>query len=40
MRGRGTECDSVCVCVEGQGKADVCVNWVVCVRCDIAIDPA
>lgn len=39
MRG-GMECDSVHVCVEGQRKADMCVNWMVCVRCDIAIDPA
>lgn len=39
MRG-GMECDSVHVSVEGQSKADMCVNWVVCVRCDIAIDPA
>lgn len=39
MRG-GMECDSVHVGVEGQSKADTCVNLVVCVRCDIAIDPA
>lgn len=37
---RGMECDSVHVSVEGQSKADMCVNWVVCVRFDIAIDPA
>lgn len=36
----GMECDSVHVGVEGQSKADTCVNLVVCVRCDIAIDPA
>lgn len=38
MRG-GMECDCVHVGVEGPSKADMCVNWVVCVRCDIAIDP-
>ena len=36
----GMECDSVHVSVEGRSKADMCVNLVVCVRCDIAIDPA
>lgn len=30
MRG-GMECDSVHDSVEGQSKADMCVNWVVCV---------
>lgn len=43
MRG-GMECDSVHDSVEGQSKADMCVNWVVCIcvraHCDIAIDPA
>lgn len=36
------ECDNVHVSVEGHSKADMCVNWVVCVcvRYDIAIDPA
>lgn len=34
------ECDSVPVSMEGQRKADTCVNQAVCVRCDIAIDPA
>lgn len=34
------ECDTAHFSEEQRSKADMCVNWVVWARCDIAIDPA